>query len=170
MSDKKQYWGKYRGVVFNNVDPEFRGRILAMVPDVSALLPTSWALPCAPMATIQGGTFVVPAMGDAVWIEFEHGDPDYPIWVGGYWSAATAPALGKLANPATPPIILQTVLQNALVVSDTPIPPMIAPGVMMMGGPASYIAVSPAGIQIFAPQIQITGVTIINDGALTVTA
>jgi hypothetical protein len=169
VSDKKQYWGKYRGTVFNNVDPEFRGRILAMVPDVSALLPTSWALPCVPMATIQGGTFVVPRMGDAVWIEFEHGDPDYPIWVGGYWSPTTAPALGKLANPATPPIILQTVLQNALVVSDTPIPPMIAPGVMMMGGPASYIAVSPAGIQIFAPQIQITGMTIINEGALTVT-
>jgi hypothetical protein len=60
------------------------------------------------------------------------------------------------------------VLQNALVVSDTPIPPMIAPGVMMMGGPSSYITVSPAGIQIFAPQIQITGMTIINAGALTV--
>jgi hypothetical protein len=168
MSDRKQYWGKYRGTVFNNVDPEFRGRILAMVPDVSSLLPTSWALPCAPMATMLGGTFVVPMIGDAVWIEFEHGDPDYPIWVGGYWSAVTAPPLGKLANPATPPIILSTKLQNALVVSDTPIPPMIAPGVMMMGGPASYISVSPAGIQIFAPQIQITGMTIINAGALTI--
>jgi len=169
MSEKKKYWGKYRGTVFDNVDPEFRGRILAMVPDVSALLPTSWALPCVPLATLQGGTFVVPEIGDAIWVEFEHGDPDYPIWVGGYWSIATVPVLTKLANPALPPIMLTTKGQSAVVVSDSPIPPMIAPGVMLLGGPTSYISVSPAGVQIVAPTIQITGLTIINDGALTVT-
>jgi hypothetical protein len=169
MSEKKQYFGKYRGSVFENVDPEFRGRILAMVPDVSALLPTSWALPCVPVATIQGGVFVIPEIGDAVWIEFEHGDPDYPIWVGGYWSATTAPMLAKLANPALPPIILSTVAQSAVVVSDSPIPPMLGPGVLLMATPASYIAVSPEGVQIFSPTIQINGITIVNDGALTVT-
>jgi hypothetical protein len=169
MSERKKYFGKYRGVVFDNVDPEFRGRIMAAVPDVSALLPTSWALPCVPMANLQGGVFVVPAIGDAVWIEFEHGDPDYPIWVGGYWSAVTAPALAKLADPATPPFIVSTILQNALVVSDTPIPPMLGPGVLLMGGPDAYIAVSPDGIQIFAPEILINGSLIVNEGALAVT-
>jgi hypothetical protein len=168
-SEKKKFYGKYRGTVFDNADPEFRARIIAMVPDVSSLLPTSWALPCAPMATLQGGTFVVPNIGDAVWIEFEHGDPDYPIWTGGYWSATTAPLLSKLAPPATPQIIFQTLLGSGLVVSDTPIPPMIGPGVLLLGGPDAYIAVSADGIQIFAPSIVINGVTVINEGALTVT-
>jgi hypothetical protein len=168
MSDKKKFWGKYRGTVFDNVDPDFRGRIMAIVPDVSAVMPTSWALPCVPVATDGGGVFVIPEIGDAVWIEFEHGDPDYPIWVGGYWSVATAPILSKAANPALPPIILTTAEQSAVVVSESPIPPMLGPGVMLMAG-ESYIALSPAGIQIFAPQIQINGLTIVNDGALTVT-
>ena len=132
MSEKKKYWGKYRGTVFNNIDPEFRGRIQAMVADVSALLPTSWALPCVPMATLQGGVFVMPRIGDGVWM-------------------------------------LTTVGQNAVVVSDTPIPPMMGPGVMLMGGPMSYISVSPDGIMIVAPQIQINGEVIVNFGALAVT-
>jgi hypothetical protein len=169
VSEKKKFWGKYRGTVFNNIDPEFRGRIQAMVADVSALLPTSWALPCVPMATLQGGVFVMPRIGDGVWIEFEHGDPDHPIWTGGYWGLGTAPLLAALVNPATPPMLLTTVGQNAVVVSDTPIPPMVGPGVMLMGGPASYIAVSPAGIMIVAPQIQINGEVIVNFGALSVT-
>jgi len=169
VSEKKQFWGKYRGTVFDNVDPEFRGRILAMVPDVSTLLPTSWALPCVPLATLQGGTFVVPEIGDAIWVEFEHGDPDYPIWVGGYWSAATVPLITKLANPVFPPIMLTTKGQSAVVVSDSPIPPMAGPGVILMATEASYIALSPEMIQIFSPTIQINGVTVVNDGALMVT-
>ena len=77
-----RYYGKYRGTVFNNIDPEQRGRIMAIVPDVLGLIPSSWALPCAPIAGKQNGVYVVPKIGDGVWIEFEQGDPDYPIWVG----------------------------------------------------------------------------------------
>ena len=36
-----RYYGKYRGTVVNNVDPEQRGRIQAMVPDVQGLIPTA---------------------------------------------------------------------------------------------------------------------------------
>jgi hypothetical protein len=168
MSEKKKFFGKYRGTVVDNVDPQLMGRIMAIVPDVSALLPTSWALPCVPVATLQGGVFVIPAIGDGVWIEFEHGDPDYPIWVGGFWSTGATPPLAALANPALPPIILSTIGESAVVVSDSPIPPMIGPGVMLMGGPASFITVSADGIQIFAPQIEINGIMIVNEGALTV--
>jgi len=169
MMHRKRYHGKYRGTVFTNADPDFRGRIQAIVPDISELLPTSWALPCVPVATFQGGAFVIPRIGDSVWIEFEHGDPDYPIWVGGYWSAATAPTLAKFANPALPPIILSTSEQSAVVVSDSPIAPNVAPGVMLLGGPTSYITVGIDGIMIVAPKIQINGLTIVNNGALTIT-
>ena len=52
MSELKRYYGKYRGTVINNVDPMQIGRIQAMVPDVAALLPSSWAMPCIPVAGI----------------------------------------------------------------------------------------------------------------------
>ena len=56
---------------------------------------------------------MVPQVGAAVWIEFEQGDPEYPIWTGGFWgSAAEPPALAKAGNPVSPSIILQTTLQN----------------------------------------------------------
>src|SRR6516162_160057 len=89
-----QYYGKYRGTVLNNVDPMQMGRIQVVVPDVTSVLPTTWALPCVPMAGPQCGEFTVPPIGAAVWVEFEHGDRDYPIWIGGFWgSAAEVPAL-----------------------------------------------------------------------------
>jgi hypothetical protein len=46
-----KHYGKYRGTVTENVDPMQLGRIQAMVPDVSGLLPSSWAMPCVPVAS-----------------------------------------------------------------------------------------------------------------------
>jgi uncharacterized protein involved in type VI secretion and phage assembly len=80
-----QFFGKYRGMVLNNIDPMQMGRIMVQVPDVSNVLPSTWAMPCVPFAGIQNGFFVLPAIGSGVWIEFEQGDPDYPIWTGGFW-------------------------------------------------------------------------------------
>ena len=72
---------------------------------------------------MQAGVFAVPPIGSAVWIEFEQGDPDYPIWTGGFWgSAAEVPALALAAPPALQPIVLQTVGQNTLMISDMPGP------------------------------------------------
>ena len=110
-----QYYGKYRGTVLNNVDPMQMGRIQVVVPDVTSVLPTTWALPCVPMAGPQCGEFTVPPIGAAVWVEFEHGDRDYPIWIGGFWgSAAEVPALALATPPALQAIVLQTVGQNTL--------------------------------------------------------
>ncbi len=86
---KKEFYGKYRGTVVSNLDPDFKGRITAMVPDVLGLVPTTWATPCVPMTGLPGlqsGLYVVPEIGASVWMEFEHGDPDYPIWTGCFWS------------------------------------------------------------------------------------
>ncbi len=46
--------------------------------------------------------FTVPPIGAGVWVEFEQGDPDYPIWVGGYCSAAEVPAMAQLVPPGRP--------------------------------------------------------------------
>ena len=60
------FYGKYRGTVINNVDPMLLGRIQAMVPDVAGLLPSSWAMPCVPVAGINMGMFTVPPVGPGV--------------------------------------------------------------------------------------------------------
>ena len=96
MSDstERKYYGKYRGLVINNVDPLQKARLLVQVPDVLGLAISSWAMPCMPIAGPQMGVYVVPIIGAGVWVEFEGGDPDYPIWTGGFWgSAAEVPAL-----------------------------------------------------------------------------
>jgi uncharacterized protein involved in type VI secretion and phage assembly len=166
----KKFYGKYRGTVINNVDPMQRGRIMAMVPDVSALLPTSWAMPCVPIAGKQMGTYVIPQIGAGVWIEFEQGNPDYPIWVGGYWGTpAEVPALALAGNPVSPSIVLQTGLQNSLVISDLPGP---TGGIMLKSTTGATLIVNDTGIYIQngkGASIVMVGPSVtINQGAMTI--
>jgi len=165
-----QYFGKYRGTVVNNVDPMQMGRIMAIVPDVTGALPSSWALPCVPMAGAQAGQFVLPPIGSAVWIEFEQGNPDYPIWTGGFWgSAAEVPALALAAPPGIQPIVLQTTGQNTLMISDVPGP---TGGILLKSTTGALISINEVGITISNGQgatILLTGPTVtINEGALAV--
>src|SRR5205085_1731985 len=110
----------------------------------------TWAMPCVPAAGIQSGVFMVPGIGSGVWIEFERGDPDHPIWVGGFWGlAAEVPALA-LVPPAIPPgtnIVLQTPLQNTLMVSDAPPTPLTG-GIVMKSTTGAMIVVNDSGIYI----------------------
>jgi hypothetical protein len=100
----KTYFGKYRGKVSNNVDPLQLGRMQVMVPDVLGDGRFSWALPCVPFAGPGVGFFALPPVDANVWVEFERGDPDYPIWTGCFWGPGEVPA-----KPATPLMVaLQT--------------------------------------------------------------
>jgi len=81
-----RFIGKYRGVVTDNNDPQNRGRLKAKVPDVFGELESDWALPCAPYSGKDVGFFILPPIGANVWMEFEHGSPDYPIWSGCFWA------------------------------------------------------------------------------------
>jgi uncharacterized protein involved in type VI secretion and phage assembly len=169
MSEK--FFGKYRGLVLNNVDPLQIGRILVQVPDVLNVLPSSWAMPCVPVAGVQMGMYTVPPIGSGVWVEFEHGDPDYPIWVGCFWgTAAEVPALARTVPPAVPGITLQTTLQNGLTVNDVPGP---TGGIMLKSATGATIIVNDTGIYIQngkGASIIMTGPTItINQGALVIT-
>jgi hypothetical protein len=169
-----KYYGKYRGTVVNIVDPENRGRIQAIVPDVQGLTPTTWALPCVPIAGKQEGLFCIPQMGAAVWIEFEQGDADFPIWVGGFWGIATeVPALA-LVPPAVVPgqnVVIQTTGQNTLMVSDAAPTPTTG-GIMLKSRLGAMIVVNDTGIYIQngkGASITLVGPTTdINTGALTV--
>jgi hypothetical protein len=170
MSDVRTYYGKYRGTVINNVDPKQIGRIMAIVPDVS-IIPGTWAMPCVPWGGMQMGMFAVPLIGAGVWIEFEQGDPDCPIWTGCFWgSAAEAPVMSHLAPPAVPAISFQTPLQNGLMVSDLPGP---TGGIMLKSMTGATLIVNDTGIYIQngkGASIVMVGPSVtVNAGALVVT-
>lgn len=80
----RQFYGKYRGKVVNNKDPLGLGRLQAIVPAVAPDA-INWAMPCTPYAGPQEGFYMIPPVGANVWIEFEGGDPNYPIWSGCFW-------------------------------------------------------------------------------------
>lgn len=174
MSDcKERYYGKYRGTVVNNEDPKRQGRIMVLVPDVSGIALSSWAMPCIPIGGTQSGLFAIPAIEAGVWVEFEQGDPDYPIWSGGFWgSAADPPMSAHMAAPAAPNIVMQTIGQNSITIFGAP-----PAGITMCAGaiasPTSpKIVITSAGIEISAGTASITilssGMVMINRNALVV--
>jgi uncharacterized protein involved in type VI secretion and phage assembly len=80
----RRFYGKYRGTVVSNTDSTSRGRLQVSVPAVMGNAPV-WAMPCVPYAGDSVGFFFLPDVGAGVWVEFEAGDPRYPIWVGCFW-------------------------------------------------------------------------------------
>jgi len=170
MKESPKFFGVYRGTVVNNIDPMQLGRITAIVPDVSGITPTTWAMPCVPVAGKQMGTYMVPQIGSGVFMQFEAGDPDRPVWIGGWWgTAAEVPALALAGVPADPNIVIQSTLQNAIVVSDLPGP---TGGIMLKSTTGATIIVNDTGIYIQngkGASIVMTGPTVtINNGALVV--
>src|SRR5262245_17970618 len=146
----KRYYGKYRGLVIANIDPEQIGRVLVQVPDVLGLIPSSWAMPCVPVAGIQSGCFMVPPIGSQVWVEFEQGDPDYPIWTGGFWGRVAEVPVFAIAPPPILPgqnIVIQTPAQNMLEISDSP-PTPVSGGIVLKSTTGAMIVVNDSGIYI----------------------
>jgi uncharacterized protein involved in type VI secretion and phage assembly len=167
---QQTFVGKFRGTVINNIDPKQLGRIQVMVSDVSNVMLSSWAMPCVPVAGLQMGQFTVPPIGAGVWVEFERGDPDYPIWVGCFWgTAAEVPALARKVPPGVAAITLQTTLQNGLTVNDVPGP---TGGIMLKSATGATLIVNDTGIYIQngkGASIVMVGPSVtINNGALAV--
>ena len=116
------------------------------------------------------GIFTVPPVGAGVWVEFEQGDSDFPIWSGCFWgTAAEVPARSKTVPPGTPGITLQTPGQNSVVISDVP---GTAGGIQLATKDGAMISISDAGITITNGKgavISLTGKTVdVNTGALTI--
>jgi hypothetical protein len=78
VGDSAKFHGTYRGIVVNNKDPEGHRRIRVKVPQLSDGHVLNWAWP----RFVSGQRVAVPAVGEGVWIDFEAGDPNYPIWTG----------------------------------------------------------------------------------------
>jgi hypothetical protein len=176
MSDQtteKRYYGKYKATVVNNIDPELRGRLICEVPDVLSIVPSSWCECCAPLSGPPGpqaGVYMIPPIGAGVWVEFQRGDPDMPIWTGCRYSIGGVPPIAFLGLPVSPSIVLQTVGQNAIVISDLPGP---TGGIMLKSALGATLIVNDTGIYIQngkGAMINMLGPTVsVNTGALTVT-
>ena len=170
MSAQK-FFGKYRGTVVQNVDPNGLGRILASVPAVSLLLPTSWCMPCYPIAGKKIGAYYAPQIGSGVWIEFEGGDPDKPIWSGCFYGTSVEmPGESPGTNPLLPNFVIQGQLQQRIVISDEPGP---RGGIILKAFSGASITVNDTGIYIDnglgAKITLVTKAVTINDGALMIT-
>lgn len=168
-----QYFGKYRGTVVNNIDPEQRGRLTLMVPDVTGIIPSTWAEPCVPLAGPTGppmGVYMVPPIGAGVWVEYEQGDSNYPIWTGCRWGGVSdIPTLAFAGLPANPNIVIQSLAQNTFMISDLPGP---TGGIMLKSTTGAFILVNDTGIYIDngkGASIKLVGPSVnINNGALNI--
>jgi uncharacterized protein involved in type VI secretion and phage assembly len=144
-----RFYGKYRGTVIQNIDPEQIGRVLLQVPSVLGEKPSGWAMPCVPVAGLQSGCFMVPPIGSQVWVEFEEGNPDYPIWAGGFWGTVANVPTAASTSPIPPGqnIILQTTGQNMIAISDAQ-PTTVAGGIVLKSAGGAMIVINETGIYI----------------------
>jgi hypothetical protein len=69
------YGGTYRASVVDNFDPMLEQRLQVIVPDVYGEAAV-WAVASLP----AGSSGSLPAIGDLVWVSFEYGDTDHPVW------------------------------------------------------------------------------------------
>lgn len=165
------FYGKYRATVKDIADPEQRGRIRAIVPAVTGNTEWStWALPCLPGVGNGTGVLAVPPIDSGVWIEYEGGDPDYPVWVGGFWGASfELPGLTPRGAPPVTAITLQTAQGNGIVISDMP----GEGGLLIRSRSGAKISITDQGITIDNGQgakiVMAANSVDVNGGALKVT-
>lgn len=180
----QRFWGKYRGKVLDNDDPLFQGRIIAEVPAIQGSL-LNWALPCVPYAGPNVGLYAIPPIGANIWIEFEGGDPDYPVWVGSFWGPEDIlhvpepvvpdlkvfktefttmvindlPEIGGFSlqcNPASVDIPLSMIFNSAGVTIECPEATIkMTPGSITLSVPESAIVVTPASISLSVPETEV---------------
>lgn len=161
------FFGKYRGIVSDNQDPLMLCRVRARVPDVTGDDECGWAMPCLPFGGNATGFFAIPASGAGVWIEFEHGDPDYPIWSGCWWgSVADLPPL--LLSPPYQKVMIQTAGGQSITLDDTP----GVGGITLTTSGGAKLTLSDLGIEIDNGQggsiMLTTNQVVVNQGALEV--
>jgi uncharacterized protein involved in type VI secretion and phage assembly len=160
----QRFQGKFRGIVTDNRDPLMTGRIKARVPDVLGEEESGWALPSSPYAGDGVGLFLIPPVDASVWIEFEHGDPEYPIWSGCFWAQGEVPA-----QPAVPEMKVLKTDTATITLDDT----QGKSSVTIETKAGMKIVINSQGIEINDGQkgsIKLTGPKVsINDGALEVT-
>lgn len=95
-SNPNGFQGLWSGVVVDDLDPlkigRVRLRVFELHDEETPVAELPWALPCFPSAfmnvsdpTKSGGFFQVPPIDAVVHVMFQKGDPEFPIWMGGWF-------------------------------------------------------------------------------------
>jgi uncharacterized protein involved in type VI secretion and phage assembly len=157
------FYGKYRGIVTDNNDPNKLGRIRVKVQDVLGDKESGWALPAVPYAGDGVGLYLVPPRDAFVWVEFEHGDPDYPIWTGCFWGgrdrlpgSPVGPDVKVLKTGSATITLNDTAGQNSIKIETGKLKIVMDSGGIELSNGAQKIKLSSNNVTI-------------NDGALEVT-
>ena len=180
---ERRFYGKYRGFVVNTEDPKRLGRVRLQVPSVLGReVVTGWAMPCVPYGGQKNQGFLsIPEVGAGVWVEFEEGDLEFPIWVGTFWSEpggeSEIPLLNgadgkELKNEQKPPTrkIIKTQKGHTLQFEDADGEEMVTIIQRINKDLCNFITLKNDGITISsAGDVKITGknVTIEAQGKLT---
>ena len=82
--DSVKFYGMYRGIVMKNKDPEGHRRVQVKIPQLGGGDTITQDWPWAWPSFSPGQRPYLPEVGEGVWIQFESGDPAYPIWTGSY--------------------------------------------------------------------------------------
>jgi hypothetical protein len=160
-------YGKYRGKVVSTEDLSLTGKLLCEVPALPGML-LNWATPAVSYPGLKQGMFALPEEGSDVWIEFEQGNPDYPIWSGGYWEEGATPPLPVVSKAAPEIADVYASKFSSLVMDDTPVEGSVQ---LSIGEPAVALPVtmkmSSAG---FSVKVGIHSITIDPKAGITLTS
>lgn len=92
------YYSYYRAIVHSRKDPENANRLQLIIPDITGDVPfEEWAHPKGQFAGSNYGQQILPKEGDIVWVTFEQGNPEFPIWEHGYFGTKEKP-IGELLD------------------------------------------------------------------------
>lgn len=170
---RNRCFGKYRGIVSDNQDPTQRGRLKVKVPAILGDLEV-WAMPCVPYAGEQVGFYSLPEPNTGVWIEFEAGDPSFPIWTGCFWADNELPDLGgatvKIWKTESLTLRIDDNADELMIEASSGSKLAIATDVMTESGGASQMigsqgVISEAGTS----KVEVTSTSVsVNNGALEV--
>src|SRR6266487_1363368 len=116
---QNRYYGKYRGFISDNADPEKLGRCKLVVPSVLGETVSNWALPCTPYGGAANiGFIAVPPNGAQVIAEFMEGDISSPLWTGTFWRQASELPEEFAANEEPSAKVMRTESGHALLLED----------------------------------------------------
>ena len=142
-----KFFGVVVGRVINPLDPMLLGRVQVQLPVIDSLDLSPWARVATPMAGPAHGMYFIPNPGDEVLVAFENGDVNVPYIIGSLWNAMSPP---PLPSPVPQIRMIRTLVGNTLLFTEAP------PSITLLTPSGQMLEMSPAGIQI------VDGVNVIN--------
>jgi phage baseplate assembly protein gpV len=173
---QQKFYGVAVGTVINSLDPMAMGRVQVQLPFIDDVDLSPWARVATMMTGPAHGTYFIPEIGDEVLVVFEHGDINAPYVIGSLWNVMAPP---PLPSPLAQIRMIRTLTGNQIMISE--VPPTItiqtasqqtivmSPAGIQITTGANLINMTPDGITISGPTINIAGTAAVNITAPNIT-